>query len=433
MRICLFEDRGAADLEPLSQTRPVFDLLCGTAPLADQQARAFPGAEVGLLVRPGLAEVVRLERPGVPVNDRDWLRAGPVVLINGRWLPPLPAPDYDPTAPCVGVAGGAVAFAAVEPHHLPADPTAGLDDTLERLADTLPNVPAGGAVVRHLWELAAHNPQRLCDEYARRAPDQVGPWEQTGGWRPEGTVLVGPAERLWIDPAARVEPLAAFDTTHGPITVEAGAVVQAFSRLDGPCHVGAGSQVRGARLRGGTTLGPHCRVGGEVEGSILQGYVNKYHDGFLGHSYVGAWVNLGAGSQCSDLRHDYGEVTVPVQGAAVATGMTKVGCFVGDHAKIGVGCLLNTGTSAGAFSQLLPAGRLLPRHVPAFCGTAFDRLAARDDLDAMLATAAAVMARRGQELTAARAAQYRRLYAQTAGERRQALRDAERRRLRRSA
>ncbi len=89
----------------------------------------------------------------------------------------------------------------------------------------------------------------------------------------------------------------------------------------------------------------------------MQGYSNKYHDGFLGHTYVGEWVNLGAGTQNSDLRNDYGEVTVTVNGRIVPTGATKVGCFLGDHTKTGLGTLLNTGTNAGAFCNLLPADR----------------------------------------------------------------------------
>jgi carbonic anhydrase/acetyltransferase-like protein (isoleucine patch superfamily) len=209
--------------------------------------------------------------------------------------------------------------------------------------------------------------------------------------------------------------------------------VQAFSRLEGPCDVGPAAQVLGAKVRGGTTLGPCCRVGGEVEGSVVLGYTNKYHDGFLGHSYVGSWVNFGAGSQSSDLRHDYGPVTVSIGGAWVATGQAKVGCFVGDHAKIGLGCLLNTGTHVGAFGQVLPMGRYAPRYVPPFGTTAHDRLAEQTDVDAAMVTAEAVMARRGKALTAARAALYRRLHAATAGERRRAVREAERRRLRRSA
>ena len=247
-------------------------------------------------------------------------------------------------------------------------------------------------------------------------------------------MLIGSAEQLYVDPAARIEPQVTFDTTHGPITVAAGAVVQAYSRVDGPCHIGPGTQVNsGTRLRGGVTLGPHCRVGGEVECSIVQGYTNKYHDGFLGHSYLGTWVNIGAGAQVSDLRHDYGEACVPVRGEAVPTSRVKVGCFLGDHVKIGLGCLLNTGTVAGAFGQFLPAGRLLPKEVPAFCTTSFDRLAPRGELDGILTTADYVMRRRGQELTPVHDALYRALYAATAGDRRRALRDADVRRLRRSA
>src|SRR5439155_2723037 len=132
-------------------------------------------------------------------------------------------------------------------------------------------------------------------------------------------------------------------------------VVTAFTRMEGTCYIGPGTQVMGAKVRGGTSLGTQCRVGGEVEASVVLGYSNKYHDGFLGHAYVGEWVNLGAGTSNSDLRNDYGEVTVAVRGERVRTGRNKVGCFLGDHAKSGLGALLNTGTTAGAFSNLLPA------------------------------------------------------------------------------
>src|SRR5437763_1256292 len=156
-------------------------------------------------------------------------------------------------------------------------------------------------------------------------------------------------------------PLVA-DTTQGPVMVNAHAVVTSFTRLEGPCYVGPYTQIQGAKIRPGTTLGPQCRVGGEVEASIIHGHSNKYHEGFLGHSYVGEWVNLGAGTSNSDLRNDYGEVTVTVAGRRVPTGLTKVGCFLGDHTKTGLGTLLNTGTNAGAFCNLLPGG-LLPRYM----------------------------------------------------------------------
>jgi UDP-N-acetylglucosamine diphosphorylase/glucosamine-1-phosphate N-acetyltransferase len=434
MRLCLFEDRGARDLEPLTQTRPAFDLICGSSTLAEQLTAHLPAAELGLLVRPELADLVRRERPGVPVNDADWLRAGPLLLVNGRWLSPHKNSQsfVAINGPCVGRCGDEIAFAFVEPQHLPDDLPDCLDDGLDHLLASLPMVEAGGVVIRRPWELVERNAEQLRKQFGDRVPPRLGMWSRLG-WRPEGTIVLGSAEQLLIDPAARIEPQVLFDTTQGPVTIAAGAVVQAFSRIEGPCHIGAGTHVYGgARLRGGVTLGPQCRVGGEVECSIVHGDTNKYHDGFLGHSYLGAWVNIGSGAQISDLRHDYGEVCVPVRGDAVRSGRAKVGCFLGDHVKVGSGCLLNTGTVAGAFAQFLPAGRLLPKEVPAFCTTSFDRLAPRGELDTLLSTAERVMRRRGQELTPVQTAVYRALYAATAGERRRALRDADMRRLRRA-
>src|SRR5262249_5888334 len=109
MRVCLFEDRGVLDLEPLTLTRPVFELLCGLTPLGDKQRRHFASTQVGFLVRPELADLCRLRHPGTPVNDAAWLRAGPVVLVNGRWLPDSSvAPDT--SKPCVGLVGGETAY-----------------------------------------------------------------------------------------------------------------------------------------------------------------------------------------------------------------------------------------------------------------------------------------------------------------------------------
>jgi UDP-N-acetylglucosamine diphosphorylase/glucosamine-1-phosphate N-acetyltransferase len=408
MRICLVEDRGAAGLEPMSLTRPIFDLLCGPRSLADQQIRAFPGCEMGAVVRPELIDVTRFDRPGVPVNDLAWLKSGPVVLINGRWLPPLPPIDYELSRPCVGICGEEVAFVVVGPIQFTE-----LPEDLEHFRNVLPVVDAGGEMIRHLWDLVARNSDRLVAEFAYRPP--IG--------KPQtGASVVGLPGLIRVDPAAQIDPLVVFDSTGGPVTVAAGATVQSFSRLEGPCHVGPGCVVLGAKVRAGTTFGPNCRIGGEVECSIIQGHTNKYHDGFLGHAFVGEWVNFGAGSQASDLRNDYGPVRVMLEGRLVETGHAKVGCFVGDHAKIGLGCLLNTGTNVGPFAQLLPVGRLLPRYVPAFCATRFDGIEPRTDLDAMLDTAATVMSRRGQELTEVRAALYRSLFMATARERRRAAR-----------
>jgi UDP-N-acetylglucosamine diphosphorylase/glucosamine-1-phosphate N-acetyltransferase len=217
------------------------------------------------------------------------------------------------------------------------------------------------------------------------------------------------------------------------VVIDREAAVNAFTRLEGPCYIGPRTHVLGARIRAGTTLGPNCRIGGEVEASIVHGHSNKYHDGFLGHSYVGEWVNLGAGTSNSDLRNDYGEVTVTVAGQPVSTGLTKVGCFLGDHTKSGLGTLLNTGANAGVFCNLLPTGTLLPKHIPSFCSWWNGSLAPSANVPRLLETASEVMRRRGCTFTEVHAALYRTLFDHTAAERHQCLRETEQRRLRRSA
>jgi hypothetical protein len=185
--------------------------------------------------------------------------------------------------------------------------------------------------------------------------------------------------------------------------------------------VGTDSQLFRAHVREGTTIGPVCRVGGEVEESILHAYVNKYHTGFLGHSYVCPWVNLGALSSNSDLKSDYSNVNVPLDGEPIETGMTKVGCFIGDHTKTALGSLFNTGSSIGVATMVLPGGELLPKHIPSFTRIWHGELAEGWDIDRALATIRAAMDRRKCQLTPAMDRLLRRLQTETHEERAEAI------------
>jgi UDP-N-acetylglucosamine diphosphorylase/glucosamine-1-phosphate N-acetyltransferase len=406
-------------------------LLCGLTSLAAKQSRFFPPGPRGVLLRPHLADLYRLHAAELPVNDLAWLRAGPTILINGRWLPPsIPLLPAELTEPCVALVDDEIAFAVVKPEHLADCSPATLDERLAAWKATLPHRPAGGQLVRYLWELVQNNGEQiLADWQTTGAPFEA---EAGGGTNRSGLVVVGPRDHVLIHPSARLDPMVVADTTHGPVVIDRCAVVTAFTRLEGPCSIGPRTQVHGAKVRAGTTLGPDCRIGGEIECSIVQGHSNKYHDGFLGHAYVGEWVNLGAGTHNSDLRNDYGEITMTVNGQRVRTGLTKVGCFLGDHTKTGLGALLNTGTNAGVFCNLLPGG-LLPKYVPSFASWWDQTLIDRAELAALLRVAAEVMRRRHVVFTEAHAALYRTLFEQTTAERRRVVRDAELRRLRRSA
>jgi UDP-N-acetylglucosamine diphosphorylase/glucosamine-1-phosphate N-acetyltransferase len=424
MRVCLFEDE-ANNLDPLSLTRPIFNLVCGRTCLGWKQLRYWSPKEYGLLVRPQLAALARLADSDLPVNDPDWLEAGPTLLVNGRWLPPENSPKL-PAGPCLGMAGGEVAFAFVEAQHMRGLTYVAMPELLDTWQRQLLMVEAGGTMIRFPWDLVEQNGVQLCRDYkAMRARSRPAP--------PAHLSLVGPADQLWVHPEARVEPYVVADTTGGPVIIDAQAAIMAFTRLEGPCCVGSASQVHGAKIRGGTTLGPKCRVGGEIEASILHGHSNKYHEGFLGHSYVGEWVNLGAGTHNSDLRNDYGEVTVTIHGEPVSTGQTKAGCYLGDHTKTGLGTLINTGTSVGAFCQLLPAGRFAPKYMPSFTNWGHGRLGENQDVEQLLSTARVVMQRRGESLTDSHIALYQWLRQETAAERQRAIRSSEQRALRLSA
>jgi UDP-N-acetylglucosamine diphosphorylase/glucosamine-1-phosphate N-acetyltransferase len=412
MRICIYEDRHVRGLEPLTLTRPASDLLCGLSTLGEKHTRHFAATSVGHLCRPAVADIVRSHDANSPVNDPLWLRSAPTVLVNARWVPPS-RPVVTPRdrrraaslfaeEPHIGTVGGEVAYAVLDTRLLAALSPATLGDCLEDWMQSLPAREVGGAIVARPWELIDLNPAQIARDFEAEADPSIT------GFHPSGFAHVGHADQFFIHPTAQIEPMVLADTTHGPVSIGPGAVVQAFTRLEGPCAIGVGSIVQaGTRIRAGTSIGPHCRVGGELECSILLGFANKYHEGFLGHSYVGEWVNIAAGTHTSDLRCDYQPVTVPVEGEEVSTGRTKVGAVIGDHAKTGLGVLLNCGTMIGPFAQVLPGGGFAPREVPAFTRAGPHGVKELTDVNRVLAVADTVMKRRGKSLTLALEVAYR--------------------------
>lgn len=425
MRVCVFEDSAVQWLDPLTLTRPAYELRCGGSTLLARQCRFFLASEMGVLIRPFLAEICKLPHPQMPVNDLGWLRDAGTIMVNARWLPPLQAPD-DLRTPHVALCGDEVAYAALPADRLTYCSLNTIDDCVESWKQTLPHCQAGGRMIDYPWDLVEANGDTLRQDMLRRI--QHG----ARSYRPANLTVVGPTDQLFVDPTADIDPLVVADTTRGPVFIDRKAMVQAFTRLEGPCYIGPKSAILGAKIRG-STIGPACRVGGEVEASIIHGYTNKYHDGFLGHSYVGEWVNLGAGTQISDLRNDYQPISVTIQGRPVLTGLTKVGSFIGDHTKTGLNTLLNTGAVVGAFCNLLPCGMFLPKVIPSFCKHWNGQLLEETDLSEVIGTAVTVMKRRGCELTANHAVLIRHLHAHTAGSRRQLVLEKEQRRLRRSA
>ncbi len=419
MRLALYEDGLSSNFGPIALMRPVFELVCGHFSLRERVIRSANVAEWGALVREHLVDVYREEHPECFVNDERWLARMPTLLINGRWLPPAGALDRIRTNEA-GRIGDTITYITVDPLEAPLLADHNRDVTLARLAATRTIVAAPGRLIEHPWDLVEQNSGQLRSDFGSRRRSVRSACADTDSFGPH-VALLGPRENIYVDAAATVEPFAVLDARNGPVWVEAGAKIGSFTQLEGPCYVGSRSQLLRAQVRAATTIGPECRVGGEVENSILHGCVNKYHLGFFGHAYACPWVNLGALATNSDLKSDYSDVLVPLWGEPVDSGLMKVGCFIGDHTKIAIGSLFNTGSSIGVMSLILPGGELLPKHVPSFSRVWHGELSAEGDLEVGIRTARAALERRNQELTPAHERLIRHLHAVTRTEREAAV------------
>jgi UDP-N-acetylglucosamine diphosphorylase/glucosamine-1-phosphate N-acetyltransferase len=223
------------------------------------------------------------------------------------------------------------------------------------------------------------------------------------GASPAGALVLGDSGDV-ISLGAAVEPGVVFDVRSGPIVLEAGVEVRHGTRLEGPLFAGPRTRILGGYIRG-SVFGPECRVRGEIANSVFLGYANKAHDGFLGHSIVGHWVNLGAGTTTSNLKNTYGLVRLTAAGEQIATGRLNVGTFFGDHAKTAIGTMLGTGTIVSAGANVF--GGPPPKYVLPFAWGVGGEVMTEEGF---LRVAQRVLARREVAWTDARQESLRRTY-----------------------
>jgi UDP-N-acetylglucosamine diphosphorylase/glucosamine-1-phosphate N-acetyltransferase len=247
----------------------------------------------------------------------------------------------------------------------------------------------GGRWLDAVWDFTASLSAQLREDIAG-----VGP--ELDCVLPEQAVVVG-SEGIYIERGSVVEPAVCFDVSAGPVLVRRGASVRAFTRLVGPCAIASGASVLGDRVAG-SSIGEHSVVRGEMSETIVLGHSNKAHDGFVGHSYLGRWVNLGAGTITSNLKNTYGIVQLWTPHGVRDTGLMKLGSLIGDHVKFGIGTRLTTGSVIGAGSNIY-GSTMPPKYVPPFSWGEGDDLAMYR-LDKFLETAERAMGRRGVMLSA---------------------------------
>ena len=257
------------------------------------------------------------------------------------------------------------------------------------------------------WEILAKSDELISDDWET--------WNQSqpAGRRalPRGVHLIGNRSDVYLSQNATVQPGCVLDVSNGPIIIADGAQIK-FSQIQGPVFIGAHCIVDGARLRPGTSLGPHCKVGGEVSASIFQSRVNKAHEGFVGHSWAGRWVNFGAMATTSNLKNTYGNIRYQqTEETTVETGVQFLGSLIGDHTKIGIGQLLATGSNIGVGCNIF-GGSMAPKFIPSFCWLD-PKNAEEYRIDKCLQTVRATLARRNAKLRPASAALLEHLFTET--------------------
>ena len=267
---------------------------------------------------------------------------------------------------------------------------------------------ARAALLAFPWDLIAHNGEQIVRDAPLLAAAGCVPFDEIGERFP-GVVAHRP-DQIFVAPDTRLDGPTVLDARDGPIIIDR-AHVEPFSFIQGPTYVGPGALIASARVRGETSIGPVCRIGGEVEASIVQGYSNKHHDGFLGHSFLGEWVNIGAMTTTSDLKNTYGTIRVVLEGEGqLDSGTIKLGAFLSDHVKLGIGLHLTGGSVIGFGSNIFGV-HSAPKTVPPFLwgGEVFREYR----IDGMVEVARKAMGRRKRALEPAYEAVLRTVFAQT--------------------
>ena len=375
MNIILFDSPRRVELLPLTHTRPVGDLRIGILTIAEKWARRLGGA-VSYLTENYLAPLYPLV-----TSERN-------VLLNGAFLPTVPLLSFlrELAVNTAYFHEGELIAAELNAAAVQRYATDGSLDGIE--VKDLPHLPL--FEVRHPADLFTQNGRALTDDFeVLVAGNESAPL-------PPSNLLIGPADQLFLEEGVSIQGCT-INCTTGPVYIARDAVILEGSQLRGPIAINAGAVVKmGTRIYGATTIGPQCKVGGEINNVIFQANSNKGHDGFLGNAVIGAWCNLGAGTNASNLKNDYGNVKVYsyTEQAMRATGLQFHGLVMGDHSKCGINTMFNTGTVVGFSCNVFGAG-FPPTFLPSFTWGGAEGLQPYR-LDKAMDTGERVMARRGQ-------------------------------------
>lgn len=390
--IILFEDHKFWQFSPLTVLRPVYELRCGINLLKEKIARQYQDSSLNLFCRNEIAKITTVKN-NVDVNQKN-INCG--LLLNGRIisnnLHSLIPIDGDDVIYKNGDDIVAVRFSNSKQLLELFDNQNLLDIT----NNTFPIVETEVDLVQFPWDLVYKNGNEIRNDfnwYFKNIEPEIF------GKVYNGVHLLN-EKQINIGQNSTIKPGVVLDAENGPILIGNNVTIMPNSVIVGPVFIGDNSVIKtGAKIYEDTSIGEVCKVGGEVECSIFQSYSNKQHDGFLGHSYLGSWVNLGADTNNSDLKNNYSNVSVQIEGKIFDTGSNIFGLIMGDHSKTAISTRFNTGTVVGICSNIFGSG-FPPKVIPSFSWGGFDSKMVHK-IDKAIETAKIVMNRRGINLSIA--------------------------------
>ncbi|PIW69999.1 MAG: hypothetical protein COW08_04130 [Ignavibacteriales bacterium CG12_big_fil_rev_8_21_14_0_65_30_8] len=361
MQICIFEDEKTEQFNPLTYSRPVYELVCGVSTLREKISRAFPKAKVSLHCRSYLEETLKNQNPKNDINkisDKECLFINGRILFNEQIAEQLKKIKDDK----VFLSGKDIVAVKL------------LDQKLSSIKNKLPNlfsknsfgkIPSqqiDATLTEYIWDLIKQNPEELVNDTkyfsskVKRSKIKI---------KAAGVQWVN-RKNIFIKNGVKLKPGVVLDATNGPIFIDKNAIIHPNVVIEGPVYIGENTIVKsGATLYANVSIGKNCKVGGEIEDTIMLPYSNKQHLGFIGHAYLGSWVNLGANTNCSDLKNNYGNIKVKVNNKLINTNTRFLGTIIGDHSKTAINTMLNTGTVIGFSSNIYGAG-FPNKYIPSF-------------------------------------------------------------------
>jgi UDP-N-acetylglucosamine diphosphorylase / glucose-1-phosphate thymidylyltransferase / UDP-N-acetylgalactosamine diphosphorylase / glucosamine-1-phosphate N-acetyltransferase / galactosamine-1-phosphate N-acetyltransferase len=414
-QVCIFEDIHHARLFPLVYFRPTFNLRCGILSLREKIIHAYPKTDIVLHTRPYLADYMKLRNPTFSVNE---VKGGSCLFVNGRAIVdsdfvkkiPLNGDEdivYVNDDKVIAARVGGAKLKTVKKH---LNGNFSLSDF-----DGLQRQEVDVKMVHYPWDLIRNNGDQLRNDFEVLKKSHRS--KSTKIKKYPGVHILN-EKNVFIDQGTEIKPGVVIDAEDGPVYIGKNVTVFPFSVIMGPAYIGDNSIIKsGAKIYHNTSIGPVCKIGGEIEDTIVHSYSNKQHDGFLGHSYLGAWVNCGAGTVTSDLKNNYGSVKVYINGEPIDSKTQFVGVTIGDHSKTAINSTFNTGTVVGVSSNIFGTG-FPPKYVPSFSWGAAGETFTTYNSDKAIDVARKVMERRNIALSVFEEKLFRKIFDLTSEERR---------------